>query len=671
MSLCFVTGATGFLGRQLVNALLRQGHHLALLVRNPESESASTLISSWKSLVLELNNESSLEVWQGDMRQDDLGLDHADRCLAMFDHVFHLAAVYDLSAPEKIVMDVNVAGTERLLERLRVEGFVGRIHMVSSIAVAGDYQGLFSEDMFDEGQAHSHPYHLSKFQSEACARRFRTDYDMDLRIYRPAAVVGDSRTGEIDKLDGPYYMFLLVSFLKRWLPPWVPIVIPKLQARLDIVPQDYVVAALLRLSQTEDLEGQFCFHLSGSRPLPLYQVFKQILRAADGPKVGLSVPVSLTGLQGGVWKQLAMAKQLKAVQLLVESAASKLGIPSTVFDAMMPSLEFSAGLTQGLLERQGIRTPVFESYVEQLWDYYNRHLDPAKNREQIAARALKGKRVLITGGSSGIGFASARRALAYGARLILVARHEDKLRECRQVLATAYPAFEHNIDTYACDLSHLEECDALVSYVEQSYGEVDILFSNAGRSIRRSFSCSQGRFHDLERTMQLNYFGASRLVLGLLPSMIRQGGGHILHSSSMGTMAVTPRFGPYMASKAAMDALCDSLAAEYANRGLAVTSIKFPLVKTGMVAPTKEYQGAELVSPESAAQMFIDAVIDQPRKQLTGMGVFLGSLSLYAPELVTQIYNYLYQIWPDEQGEFPEMGLDRALLTRIVPNSPL
>ena len=671
MGLCLLTGATGFLGHQLVSGLLKQGHQLVLLVRNPEADRCRNLISKWETLTSSLGNGASLAIWRGDICLPDLGLDMNACSLDQFEHIYHLAAVYDLAAPERTVLDTNVGGTERLLECLKASRFSGRVHVVSSIAIAGDYEGEFSEDMFDEGQNHPHAYHSSKYKSEACARRYREECGMDVRIYRPSAVVGHSQTGEIDKVDGPYYMFLLVSFLKRWLPPWVPIVIPKYEASLDVVPQDYVIDALLCLSQMEDTEGQFCFHLTSSSSIRLDQMFKYILRAADGPKVGLSIPLNFSGVQGGIWKQLSMVKQLKIVQLLLDKTFSKLGIPISVFSAMMSSVTFSSDKTRGLLDQQDICAPQFEDYVNVLWDYYNRHLDPVKDRDALAKKALEGKLLLITGGSSGIGFASARRALQYGARVILVARHEDKLMQCKSDLLEGGLYSSDKIDIYPCDISNLDECDGLVSYIEEVYGEIDLVFSNAGRSIRRSISHSEGRFHDLERTMQLNYFGASRLILGLLPLMLKSGGGHILHSSSMGTMAVTPRFGPYMASKAAMDALGDSLAAEFSDRGINVTSIKFPLVKTKMVAPTKEYKDAELVSPDSAAQMFIDAVIDRPRKQLTGLGLFLGTLSLYAPELVTQIYNYLYQIWPDEKDDFPDMALDRALLTSLIPNSPL
>lgn len=670
MSRCLVTGATGFLGRRLVEGLIQRGHALVLLVRFPESSRSKYLIAQWQQKIEVLGNGASCEIWQADICEKDLGL-AGEYTLTSFEHVYHLAANYDLSAAEDLVLATNVQGTENLLARLNEDDFSGQVHVLSSIAIAGDFNGRFSEDMFDEGQQHQHMYHLSKFQSEACARRYRDEFNMDVRIYRPGAVVGDSKTGEADKIDGPYYMFLVISFLNRWLPKWAPLVIPKLDTTIDIVPQDYVVDALILLSQDIDTGEQYCFHLTDPGSPSLYDVFKSIIDAAGGPQIALALPMNNLSRYGFGLKSLGMVKQLKAVQLGMDKVLENLGIPSSVFQALMPSVQFSATQTQSLLRQNGLVVPSFTSYVDRLWDYYNRHLDPVKNREQAAIQRLKGKVVLITGGSSGIGLASAKRVLACGATVILVARHEDALSESKQTLSEAVEGSADLIHTYVCDLSKLEECDQLVAYVESNFGSVDILFSNAGRSIRRSLAKSKERFHDLERTMQLNYFGAARLILGLLPSMVANGGGHILHSSSMGTMAVTPRFGPYMASKSALDALCDSIAAEYADRNIYATSIKFPLVKTDMVAPTREYKDAKLVSPDAAADMFIYAVIDRPRKQLTKLGIFLGSLSLYAPDLVTQVYNYLYQIWPDEKGEFPDMVMDRALLTGFIPHSPL
>jgi short-subunit dehydrogenase len=284
---------------------------------------------------------------------------------------------------------------------------------------------------------------------------------------------------------------------------------------------------------------------------------------------------------------------------------------------------------------------------------------------------FRGKVVLITGGSSGIGFASAKQAVSYGAKVILVARNQKKLAQAADILKPIANENKGAIDIQSYDLSNLNDCDKLVTYILTQYGYVDILFNNAGHSIRRSISKSFDRFHDLERTMKINYFGATRLVLGLLPSMVERKSGHIIHSSTMGTMAPTPRFGAYLASKSALDAYMDALAAEYADQNIYATSIKYPLVKTEMISPTKEYKDVPAASPEFAAQMFVDAVLNRPRKQITGTGKIMGTMSLFAPNVMTQLYSYWYTVWPDDKDNNQQKRLDRALVKKLIPKSPL
>ena len=342
----------------------------------------------------------------------------------------------------------------------------------------------------------------------------------------------------------------------------------------------------------------------------------------------------------------------------------------SIFDALMPELEFKATRTLDILNKNNIQPPKFKDYVESFWEFYNKNLDPQKNRMQLAKQAFQNKRVLITGGSSGIGYESAKIVYQLGAEVILVARDIEKLKQCEATIKRL-DTRGGEIHIYACDLTNEDECHNLLDYIERTVNSVDILFSNAGRSIRRSISKSAGRFHDLERTMKLNYFGSARLILGLIPSMEKQGGGHILHSSSMGTISATPRFGPYMASKIALDTLMDSMAAEFAHKDIVFSSIKFPLVKTAMVAPTKAFKSARLTSPEKAAMMFVDAVIDKSRVKVSSSGRLLSVATLLSPNLMTQLYNYGYQVWPDNPEDFPEMGLDRMLMKYFIPHSPL
>ncbi len=299
-----------------------------------------------------------------------------------------------------------------------------------------------------------------------------------------------------------------------------------------------------------------------------------------------------------------------------------------------------------------------------------RRLDPARRKDKQNQQAFFDKKVLITGGSSGIGLACAKEAVRYGAHVAIAGRDREKLIAATEEISSNIKN-QGSICWQQCDLADLEDCERLVKAVLDQQGVPDILFNNAGHSIRRSISRSYDRFHDIERTMQLNYFGGAKLILGFLPAMVSQGGGQIIHSSTMGTMAPTPRFGAYLASKAAMDAFLDALVAEYADRNIITTAIKFPLVKTPMIAPTKAYADAPAASPESAARMFVKAVVQKPRRVVTGTGKTMGFLTLFAPEVMTHLYNYGYRIWPDSDKDYPEMGRDRRLVSKVIKQSPL
>ena len=674
MSRCMITGANGFLGKHLVERLIQDGHEVTLLIREPGQPAKQYLLEQFRQqaeMVRKHGRNASVTVWDGDVGQPHLGLD-PECTFNGFHHVYHLAAVYDLGADEAATMQTNVGGTENLLQKLDADRFSGCLHFVSSIAVAGDFKGEFSERMFDEGQTHAHAYNRSKYESEKRVREKRAaQSDYEIRIYRPSAIVGHSKTGAMDRIDGPYYGFLLVSTLKRLFPSWLPLAAPKIRSIMDIVPVDYVAEGLYTismLSRPELPDDLFCFHLTDPNALSMTKITKLVLKAADGPQIQFTVG---TDWAKPYLQMMGKSANLKTIEMLKDGLLGSLGIPPQVLDAVMPDVRFSAAETTRLLQRNSVVLPDFYTYVDVLWDYYNRHLDPERDKEERCGQAFRGKVVLITGGSEGIGFTSAKRSVFYGAKVILAARNQDKLDQALQELGPIAEMSGGSVDARVCNISNLEECDALVGYVLKHYGHVDILFNNAGLSIRRSISKALDRFHDYERTMQTNYFGPLRIVLGFLPSMIERKSGHILYSSTMGTLAPTPRFGAYAASKSAMDAISDSMAAEFTDRNIYFTSIKFPMVKTGMLAPTKDYDDMPAATPEAAAQMFVDAVLDKSRKQMTGLGMAIGLVNLIKPNMMTQVYNYFYQIWPDAKEDYPEMKRDRKLVKKFVPATPI
>lgn len=247
---------------------------------------------------------------------------------------------------------------------------------------------------------------------------------------------------------------------------------------------------------------------------------------------------------------------------------------------------------------------------------------------------LRGKRVLITGSSSGIGEAGAEQFAATGAEVILVARRADLL----DAVAARISAHGGTATAIACDLSDLDAVDALCDTVEQRFGGVDILVNNAGRSIRRSLAESLDRWHDVERTMTLNYYSPLRLIRGLAPGMIERGDGHIINVATWGVLTeAPPLFGVYNASKAALSAVSRVIETEWARKGVHSTTLYYPLVATPMIAPTKAYDGVPALSPPEAGRWMIDAAVHRPVRIAPRFGMGARALDVVAPRALNRL----------------------------------
>ena len=278
--------------------------------------------------------------------------------------------------------------------------------------------------------------------------------------------------------------------------------------------------------------------------------------------------------------------------------------------------------------------------------------------------SLEGRVGLITGASSGIGKATAVKLADAGATVLLVARSLDKLEETkREIEAAGGIAHIHR-----CDLAEMDDVERMAEEVLGYHGRVDVLINNAGRSIRRSIGLSYDRFHDFERTIQLNYLGAVRLILALLPSMRAHKSGHIINISSIGTQTNPPRFSAYVASKAALDAFGRVIASEVVDDGVHITTIHMPLVRTPMIAPTRMYDVFPAISPEEAAEMIAGATIHQPKKVATRLGTFGELMYAVAPKASDRILNQAYKLFPDSQAAKgkTEEAPDKAPSTEAV-----
>jgi short-subunit dehydrogenase len=284
----------------------------------------------------------------------------------------------------------------------------------------------------------------------------------------------------------------------------------------------------------------------------------------------------------------------------------------------------------------------------------------------VLARSLhdtvKGRTILITGASSGIGKATALTIGEAGGTVLLVARRQAKLEELeREIDGLGGVAYVHR-----CDLSDTDEIDRMAANVLERHGHVDILVNNAGKSIRRSVSRSYDRFHDYQRTMQLNYFAPVKLILDLLPVMRERESGHIINISTMGLQVNTPRFAAYLASKSALDAFSRSIGPEIIGDGVHITTVYMPLVRTPMIAPTKIYDHFPTLSPEEAGNMICEAIRKRPKRISTALGS-LGQIGYaIAPGAQDLVVNRAYQLFPEGGDEAERESAERRAFARAT-----
>jgi NAD(P)-dependent dehydrogenase (short-subunit alcohol dehydrogenase family) len=288
-------------------------------------------------------------------------------------------------------------------------------------------------------------------------------------------------------------------------------------------------------------------------------------------------------------------------------------------------------------------------------------------RAAMLSRRVRNKIVVVTGASSGIGEDCALKLAAAGATVILAARTPQKLQATLdKIHAQGGKAF-----AYACDISDMADCDRFVKTVLDEHRHVDILINNAGRSIRRSVQFSFERFHDFERTMQLNYFGALRLIFGFAPKMLERKSGHVINISSIGVLASPPRFSAYVASKAALDAFSWCAAPEFADANVRFTTINMPLVRTPMIAPTKLYDAFPTLSPDQAAELVMSAVIDKPKRVATSLGLAGAVAQAVAPGVSEFVLNQAYRLFPDSAAARGLSEEEAAAEMAALPRSPV
>ena len=641
----FVTGATGFIGRHLVEELLKRDGTIHVLVREGSRGKIDALAERLRA------DEGRIVPVLGDIHKPGLGVEGFEQRI---DHLFHLAAVYDVEADEDAATRANVEGTRHVVEFANSHD-LGRFHHASSIAVAGSYRGVFQEDMFDEDQKLPHHYHRTKYESEKLVREATRAKTL---IFRPGIVVGHSETGEMDKIDGPYYFFKLIQKLRYAFPEWVPLAGPE-GGQTNIVPVDFVARAMDHIAHLpdEELPGE-TFHLVNPEPMSVGGAINVFAKAAHAPQFAMRIDSHLTNAIPKAVRSGVMA--LPTVKRIRNQLLQDFGIPPDAMANRDFYCHFDARDALRALEGTGIAVPPLDTYAPRLWDYWERNLDPDLFRDRSLASAIRGKRILITGASSGIGLETALKVGEAGGTVLLVARTREKLEEvARQVEDAGGTAHVH-----PADLSDLDDIERLAREVLDEHGGVDVLVNNAGRSIRRSVARSYDRFHDFTRTMQLNYFGALKLILAFLPGMRERKSGHIINVSSIGAQTNTPRFSAYVASKSALDAFTRCAAPECLADNVKFTTIYMPLVRTPMIAPTDIYRAFPTLNPDEAATMLCDAMIDRPKKKASRLGTFGEVLYSLSPATVDIILHQAYDLFPDSKAAKERKPVDGDALAR-------
>jgi len=627
----FVTGGTGFIGHNLIGQLLKRRGKVYVLVRKGSEKKLDRLRERWGAAA------DRVVAVPGDLAKPYLGVAPAQRkeLEGRINHFFHLAAIYDLKAGAEAQEQANIDGTRHAI-RLAEAIDARRFHHCSSIAAAGLYPGVFTEEMFDEAIGLDNPYFRTKHESEGLVRR---SCKVPWRIYRPGIVVGHSETGEIDKIDGPYYFFKLIQKMRRAMPAWMP-AIGLEGGRINIVPVDFVVQAMDFLAHLPRHDHK-CFHLTDPKPKRIGEVLNLFADAAHAPQMTMRFDARMFNFVPASVRQGLM--MLPPVRRIYRHVLNDLGMPPDVLKFINYPTKFDSRDTHRLLKKGGIRVPRLQDYAWRLWDYWERHLDPDLFIDRSLRGHVSGKVVVVTGGSSGIGYATALMMGQAGARVAIVARDKDKLADAvREIIEDGGEA-----RAFSADLSVMEDCDAVVKQIRKEMGDIDILVNNAGRSIRRGIAASYDRFHDFERTMQLNYFGSLRMIMNVLPGMEKKRRGHVVNISSIGVLSNAPRFSAYVASKAALDAFSRCAASEFSDTGVKFTTINMPLVRTPMIAPTKMYENVPTISPEEAAAMVRQAVIYQPQRIATRLGIFAQVLHAVAPKVAEIVMNSAFRMFPD------------------------
>ena len=597
-----VTGATTVMGRSLVSRLLAH-HDGTVFILAPRS--AGPAIGHLRATSPAQHRDRIVHTGF-DEEQPAGGVAPGDltRVRGNVRHVFHLAGAAAANARP----DLTTASTRAALDVATAIG-AEHVHLLSSTLAAAD-----------DTREPLHRTVAALRDAEALVRGCGTAW----RIYRSGVVIGRADTGEADPDDPLSAMFTAARAVAEALPAWIPLPAPPL-GTVPVVPADAVAVALEELAHRPGLDAR-CIDLP-AHDIPVVELLNEVARLAGGPRLVWPVdPTTIADLLPR--ERFEMLRFWPQPAEFVGMLLEMVGFPPAL--TVLAAPDTGSGRDTATIDTSPVGShmvaPSFPSYADRLWRYWEQHLDRRAHPPTLA-EVVEGKVALVTGASTGIGRAAALKLGGAGARVLLVARREDALREVARDIAAA----GGRADVHAADLSTTDAARALADDALATHGRVDILVNNAGLSLNRAIADSVERVSDFERTMAVNYFGPVALVLGLLPSL-RAHGGHIVNVLSGLVQAPAPGFAAYGASKAAFDNFAHVLRAEVGDDGIAVTNVYMGLVHTAMSDPTEAFRRMSALDSTAAADVICDAIVRRP--------------VIVSVEPLAALHGVLWALWP-------------------------
>jgi len=349
----FVTGFPGFIGRRLVRALIDASRKQTIVcLVEPRMKDVATAAAA------EIDTKR-VEIVTGDIGARDLGLDPAvgDRLVEEMTNCFHLAAIYDLAVPIEFAQRINVDGTGNVLDLCRAAKRLERLDYVSTAYVAGVRTGVVYEHELALDQAHKNHYESTKFQAEVWVRELQDV--VPAAVYRPAIVVGDSRTGETQKFDGPYYLLRTIALSEARGQPIIQF--GRSEAAFNAVPVDFIIEALVAGSRDPDAIGH-TFHLTDPEPISSGALLTALAREYAGREPSMKVSPRL----------VENALRIRRVRDLYS------GAPRESIRYLNHPQRFDTRQASEMLTRAGVSCPTVEDYIGPMVAFFREHqADPA------------------------------------------------------------------------------------------------------------------------------------------------------------------------------------------------------------------------------------------------------------------------------------------------------